>query len=915
MEPASAMGRLHARLNSLFAAGVFVLSCTVYLLTVAPTVCFWDCGEYVAAGHSLGIPHPPGNPLFVMLSRVADVALFFIPDAGLRLNLISCVSSALMAMLIYLIIVRTCTGWMGVPDAGWKRLVMYVAGTVGALFAAFASTVWFCSVEAEVNAPLLVPITLCTWLVLVWAQSSDERRDRLLVLITYIAYLGIGIHMYSMITLGPLFLYVVIVDPAKLKDWRFWVTGGLMGLVIYDISWFIIAGGLAAAVALLLSLLEPKRRPQWRLCFYLALFGIVGFSSHLYIPVRSALNPMIDENHPASFGAFKGYLERKQYGSESMLSRMFWRRGTWSHQFGIEGAMGFGGFLLTQFFRFSPLDTQKSFIAGGGPAGWGKLLVYLLPLFFIAFGIRFLYTKRRTVAVLLGSLLFMTTAVLVVYMNFADGTRADCRRNYNEWVSHGRRGPAPLVRREVRVRDYFYVAGFAFCGMWIGIAAGGFLYLLYTNRRKFLRTAVAPLCTVFFAASPALPLTQNLPFQTRKGDFIPFDFAYNLLMSCERDGVLFTNGDNDTFPLWALQEAYNVRRDVRIVNLSLLNTRWYIRQLMHRDPAVPVSYTDDQIERLNHSPNPVTRPARYTLPHAGITVDLPSRREHATLRLQDLMVLAVVDAVRWTKPVYLAMTVPDDNLMGLGPYLQMQGLVYRVMAHPVAEAEQLDLGRTLYLLDHVYRYRGLGDGSAPLNETSERLLTNYAASFMEIALMLRKPLADRRAAIAQLEQPAARHPDSASLLVKQKKNHEDTLALALGMLDRCIALVPWDWRPRALRHEFLVADDRLAEAEKAMREALNVQPGNGRYLQLLAQALDLEGKKGTAAGVVRAMVEQGVDTWDTFISAARVYAEAGSFDSAIALVREYAGSHPGDCRAAEAIAQFEQLKNRKGQSP
>jgi hypothetical protein len=132
-----------------------------------------------------------------MIARVTSMALFFFNDPGYRLNLIAVVASSIMAMMIYLIIIRAYIGWMGIPDTGWKRIVAYTAGFVGALFAAFSSTVWFSSVESEVNSPQLIPLTVCTWLALVWAQSKNENRDRLLVLITYIAFLGIGIHMYS----------------------------------------------------------------------------------------------------------------------------------------------------------------------------------------------------------------------------------------------------------------------------------------------------------------------------------------------------------------------------------------------------------------------------------------------------------------------------------------------------------------------------------------------------------------------------------------------------------------------------------------------------------------------------------------------------------------------------------------------
>jgi hypothetical protein len=908
MRPSLGAEQLHARLNRLFALGVFCISLAAYLLTVAPTVCFWDCGEYTATCHSLEIPHPPGNPFFIMLARVISMALFFVKDFGLRVNLISVVASALTAMLIYLIVVRAFVGWMGVPDATWKRLVVYIAGTTGALFAAFGSTVWFCSVEAEVNSPVLVPIALCTWLVLVWAQSADERRDRLLVLITYIAFLGIGIHLYSMITLGPLFLYVIIVDPEKRKDWRFWIVAALMGLVIYDISLFFVTGGIAAAGSLLMMLVEPKKRRSWQLCFYIALFGIAGFSSHLYIPIRSALNPMIDENHPATYKAFEGYLARKQYGSESMITRMFWRRGSFAHQFGIEGHMGFGGFFLTQFYRFSPLDTKDNFVEKKGAAGWGMLAVYLLPAFFALFGIAFLYRKKKSVAVLLGSLFLLTTVVLVLYHNFSDGTRCE-KRDFQSWVKAGRHGTAPVVQREVRVRDYFYIAGFMYYGMWVGIAAGGLLFLLYTNRRRLLRTTIAPVCTVFFAAMPALPLAQNMPLQTRHGDFVPFDYAYNLLMSCEKDGILFTNGDNDTFPLWALQEAYGIRRDVRIVNLSLLNTKWYIKQLKRLDPKVPISYSDAGIERLDHGVNPYTAPTQYTLPQAGITVTLPTRRDLRLIRIQDLMVVNIVDATKWTKPVYMAVTVSEDNLMGLAPYLQMQGLVYRVMPHEVADADKLDLGRTVFLLDKVYRFAGLGDGSTPLNYTSERLVANYAAAFLQIALSLRRPLTESREAVKKLEAAVVKRPDSAAALAAKRKGYNDTLSLVLGKLDQCVSLIPWDWRPRALRHELLVMDGRLVEAEKTMRQAVKVQPENTQYLRMLAQVLDLQGKKTEANDLLRAVMANNADSWDMYVGVAQSYAQAGSFDSAVAVMQEFAAGHPGDRRAMAAVSQLERMRN------
>jgi hypothetical protein len=898
--------RTHARLNQLCATCVFLAAWIAYLTTVAPTVCFWDCGEYVASGASLGVPHPPGNPLFVMLARVIGVALAFLGDIGLRMNLISTVASATMAMLIYLTVVRVFVGAVGLPDTAWKRRTVYTGGITGGLFAAFGSTVWFSSVESEVNALVLVPIALCTWLILVWAQSNDPKRDRLLVLITYISFLGIGIHMFSMIVLGPLFLYVLLVDREKRKDWRLWITGILMGLVMYDISWFIYAGTGAAAVSLIMSFAEKTNSARWRLCFFIAIFGLVGYSSHLYIPVRSTLEPMINENHPSTYASFMSYLQRKQYGTESMITRMFWRRGSFEHQFGIEGHMGFGGFFLTQFYRFSPLDTQRSLFADWRLAGWGKLLVYLLPLFFVMFGMRFVYRKNRAIAALLATLFLTTTIALVFYHNFSDGTKSE-RRDYEAWVESGRQGQQPLVHREVRVRDYFYIVGFAYYGMLIGIAAGGILFALYTSRRRLLRTTIAPLCTVLFAASPALPLSQNLSYNSRRGDTVPFDYAYNMLMSCEKDGILFTNGDNDTFPLWALQEAYGIRRDVRIVNFSLLNTKWYIKQLKKLDPRVPISYSDNQIERLNHGVNPYDGPVRYRLPDASITVTIPGRKELYAMRIQDLMVVNIVDAAKWRRPVYFAITVSDGNLMGLAPYLRMEGLVQRVMPQEVPDDARLDVPRTLHLIDRVYRFAGLGDGSLKLNETSEKLMANYAATFIQLAMQFRKPLLDKKTEIEKLQAKGAQP----ALIEKKRAAYTDTLDLVLSRLDRCVAIIPWDWRPRALRSEMLVSHGRPGDAEAKMRQALAIEPGNIDYLRLLAQALEAQGKKQEASQVLKSSVESSEGSFDTFLSVAQSHLETGNIDSAIAVMRQFTILHPGDRRALSVVAQLEQYKKQR----
>ena len=902
------MELMHKRYNSIIALAVFAISFLLFVMTVAPTVAFWDCGEYIAAGHSMGVPHPPGNPLFMLMLRVSSILLPFFKDIGYRMNFLVVLFSAATAMMVYLITVRVAIAMVGFPDTKWKRLTVYIGGIVGGLFAVTGTTFWFSAVEASEANPAMFFVAMATWLILVWAQSNDPKRDRLLILLTYISFLGIGVHMYSMIILPPVFLFIMLWDKEKRTDWRMWLTAILIGMVIKDLPLFIWVGGAAVIGTLAMSIMEGPNQKKWRFCFWVALFAFVGFTSHLYLPIRSSLHPMINENAPSNWVAFKDYLLRKQYGSDDMFSRMFWRRGTWAHQFGIDGHMGYGGFHLTQFFQFNPLDTERSFFQDGFLIGWAKLFVYLIPTGLMLYGWYYLLKKNRNIGILLISLFLLTSVVMVLYMNFADGLKPEYR-DYMYWIKSGKQGPMPTVHREVRVRDYFFAASFMYLGMWVGVAASAIMHYLFSNKNRMLRTTLAPVVAVLFLVSPVLPITQNFEKSSRRGDWVPYDYAYNLLNSCEKDGIIFTNGDNDTFPLWALQEAYGIRTDVRIVNLSLLNTKWYIKQMKAHEPKVPISYSDEQIDALSHSLNPIVEQTRYKLPGAGITINLPTRNELNALRVQDQMVVNIVDANRWRKPIYFAVTVSDDNLMGIGPYLKMQGLVYRVMPYEVPESERMDISRTVTLLDKVYQFRGLADGTARLNDTSEKLMSNYAAAYIQIALSLRQPLLDMKEEIARLESDSTQ--ESQKLLDGKKKAYQDTLDLAIEKLGQCVTIMPKDWRPRVLRHELLMAHGRLQEAEKKIREAIAVDPDNVEYQKLLAQTLEQSGKKQEANEILKKMLNTDPDPWFVHASLAKNYEDIGLLDSAKMIMQQFANSHPGDRRAASYIQRIDRLKNEK----
>jgi len=278
-------------------------------------------------------------------------------------------------------------------------------------------------------------------------------------------------------------------------------------------------------------------------------------------------------------------------------------------------------------------------------------------------------------------------------------------------------------------------------------------------------------------------------------------------------------------------------------------------------------------------------------------------------------VVNIVDANNWKKPIYFAVTVSDDNLMGLGPYLKMQGLVYRLTPNVIAEKDRLDIARTVHLLDHIYRFRGLGDGTARLNDTSEKLLSNYAASYIQIALSMRRPLTllkteveQLKATIADTSADSAAVASAKAIIAEKESSYKDSLSLVLDKLQQCIGFMPDDWRPRVLRHEVLMGHNMSEEAEKGMKEALAIEPDNKEYMKYYVQALEKNGKKSEANEVLKKMLQSESDPWYAHVTLAKNYEDQGMFDSAIAVMEQFTLTHPGDRRAASLI---QQLKSKK----
>jgi tetratricopeptide (TPR) repeat protein len=732
---AAAAARSYDLANRIVAGAVFLSIFAVYVITLSPDVSFWDSGEFIATSHGLGIPHPPGTPLYVLMGRVFSLlfhGLLGVATPAQAVNLLSALPSAIAAVFLYLCVVRVAKRmWNGGVQSTFC-LPATIAGATAAIFAAFSNTLWIDSIEAEVYAVSGMWAVFTTWLVLLWADS-EPRDERLLVVVAYLLALNIGVHLatylaalailpfaflherrvaipvsfavvlvmakdlqFFLIVVGLLILPTLQLAllPAAYKERYRWTLMLAHGVALLLALWAITSmppssvralfwaiPPLAAFLLPVIALPVPKKleNPFTDLGFLLGLVTVLGFTCHLYLPIRSALNPAINEAQPDTWDAFWKLILRDQYKPTSVFNR----QATWVYQFDH------------MFWRYLREQWSPAFLA----------------LLAVPGALAHLRRDRRTF-VLFGLLLLWTSAALVFKMNFTDA--------------------------EVRERDYFFAPGFFYFAVWMGLGLGWLSMLVVngasTRWRRAAGLATAGVC-VFIAG---VPMARGWESHDRRGNWIAYDYAYNMLAPLEKDAILFTNGDNDTFPLWYLQEVEGFRKDVRIVNLSLLNTPWYGEQLRDQEPRVPMTLTTEQLWQLTPFRDSNTGKVWY---------------------VKDVVGTDIVQAVRRQgnqRPVYFAVTV--DDLLDLDDEMHLEGLVFRLAPSREAAlaartgdlgaggetiAGDVNLSATRRNLEDVYRYRGLLDESGTLDSTvyrdenEQKLVTNYAAAWARMAITYR----------------------------------------------------------------------------------------------------------------------------------------------------------------------------------
>ncbi len=413
-------------------------------------------------------------------------------------------------------------------------------------------------------------------------------------------------------------------------------------------------------------------------------------------------------------------------------------------------------------WRLGPQDTLPSSLKENK----ARNKFYLLPLILGLIGLFFQLNRDKKDFAIVTMLFFFTGLAIILYLN-----------------------QYPYQPRE---RDYAYVGSFYAFSIWIGLGVMGIVD--FVGKRVKMNQVISGgvVTAICLGLVPGIMASEGWDDHDRSRRYTARDFAKMYLDSCEKNAVLFTNGDNDTFPLWYVQEVEGYRTDVRVINLSLLNTDWYINQMTraaYESESTPFSIPEEKyrqgtrdylpyasrtkaskyydikqvIEFIKDDKNTVQVSSSRRIPYIptqkfSLKVDkekvlrdgfVPKRLESQIvdeikweikknyIMKKDMMILDLLANFNWDRPIYFAITTGDDAYIGLQEYFQLEGLAYRLVPYKVKPAD----GQTGYVHTDVmlkrfmeqYEYGGMDQPNIYMDENNRRMCMNLRNNFARLA--------------------------------------------------------------------------------------------------------------------------------------------------------------------------------------
>jgi hypothetical protein len=603
---------------------------------------------------------------------------------------------------------------------------------------------------------------------------------------------------------------------------------------------FLILLVIAIVIGLRYSIKHKKRVLNTAILSFI--FVLIGYSSYMIIPIRSSYEPTIDENDPDDILTFVAYLKREQYGDRPLLygpqynaQPVDQEEGAPRYVKGKDGyietgrkvepvydskdktllpriysdqpqhieeykkwvdiregqAPSFGqnlsfllryqlGHMYWRYFLWN-FAGRESDVQNAGVLWFGdddpnaprrvleseaRNTFYLLPLLIGILGLIYQVRKDEKNAFVVGLLFFFTGIAIALYLN-----------------------QPPLEPRE---RDYTFAGSFYAFSIWIGLGVIGLAGIL----EKVLKDnkARAAVATLIGLAVPGIMAAEGWDDHDRSDRYQSVDSAKNLLDSVAPNGILFTNGDNDTFPLWYAQEVEGYRTDVRVAVLSYLNTDWYIDQMQqqaYKSDPWPLTLSNDNYRQGTNDYLPyVERPqvaagidlqqfiglvkdnhpalqVQYgqgttllTFPtkNFSLTIDkakvdamniVPEYKEgeivdrmqwtinKSILEKKHLVMLDLLATNNWERPIYFSSTVNSADFMGLSNYFQLDGLAYRVVPVKTTDENRQGYINKEVMYDNLmnkFSFRNFDNPEIFYDENYYRFSANARDKFAKLAL-------------------------------------------------------------------------------------------------------------------------------------------------------------------------------------
>jgi Protein of unknown function (DUF2723) len=632
---------------SYLAAGIASLAVFVlYLITLAPSTAMWDASEYIAAAYVLGLPHPPGNPFFILIGNV--FAHLPIPgvSVAVKLNMLAALSSAVASGAWFLITERVLVSWL--PQK-WMRIV---GASLATLLGATAFTVWNQSVVNEkVYTVSLAIFAIVAWLTVTWCDEPEGRKaDKLLILISFLIGIGYANHPAGMLPVPAVGLAVLFRAPKTLLKWK------------------LILACLAALV-----------------------LGLTPFATQ---PIRAAHFPALNEGEPTAcameigldctfskvtWDRFKYNFDRGQYGKPKLTER----------QAPIGAQVG----MYWLYFKWQWLRDAHNERGGLQSA----LAIVFLGLGIIGGWVH--WKKDQRSFLFFGPLIFTLTFGLIYYLNFKYGYSQD--PDLGDSVNREVRDRDYFYLWSFSAWSVWAALGMIY--LWETVAGFMGTETIEIGKNRFS----SPVPRAWRASVPVLglaliPMLGNWTQASRAGQRDTRDFAHDLLNSVEPYGILITVGDNDTFPLWYAQEVEGIRKDVLIANTSLMNTDWYTRQMIRRPIYEYDAAKGPAVYRTGTWTKPTEKPLNLTLAGADsipLYVQLdsamvftqgtiqavidPKNLQQGVLERADILTLYMIRDNWQKRPIYFSRTSGGYGLsLGLGQYLLTQGLARKLLPTP-----------------------------------------------------------------------------------------------------------------------------------------------------------------------------------------------------------------------------------------